>query len=90
MARNIKAEHGAVYRAVIVWTELPEKGGATHTKYEGPYGTPGAAQGRVTFWENFLRDAETGETRASGDVEEGVTTWTPYVPPATQRKGDRA
>lgn len=27
MARNIKADHGAVYRAVITWTEVPEKGG---------------------------------------------------------------
>ncbi|MFK0159169.1 hypothetical protein ACIQVK_44750 [Streptomyces sp. NPDC090493] len=92
MARKIMAEHGAVYRAVINWTEVPEKGGTPHTEYEGPYGEPGAAQGRVTFWENHLRDFETGETRASGHVEEGVVTnWTPYAPPKkTGRKGARA
>jgi hypothetical protein len=93
MARKIMAQHGAVYRAVINWTEVPEKGSTPHTEYEGPYGEPGAAQGRVTFWENYLRDDDTGETRASGHVEEGiVTTWAPYTPPANgrARKGGHA
>jgi hypothetical protein len=92
MARNIKADHGAVYRAVITWTEVPEKGGTPHTQYEGPYGEPGAAQGRVTFWENYLRDPDTGKTRASGHVEEGTITWQPYTPPTKKsgRKGGRA
>ncbi|QFG13213.1 hypothetical protein SEA_GILGAMESH_21 [Streptomyces phage Gilgamesh] len=91
-ARHVMAEHGAVYRAVINWTEVPGKGGTPHTEYEGPYGTPGAAQGRVTFWENSLRDFETGETRATGHVEQGVVTeWTPYLPAKKpRRKGGRA
>ncbi|MEV8344586.1 hypothetical protein [Streptomyces niveus] len=91
MARKIMAEHGAVYRAVINWTEVPGKGGTPHTEFEGPYAEPGAAQSRVTFWENYLRDDETGETRATGHVEEGVVSnWTPYTPAKKRsRKGSR-
>lgn len=93
MARKIMAEHGAVYRAVINWTEVPAKGSTPHTEYEGPYGEPGAAQARATWWENRLRDEETGETRAKGHVEEGkVVEWQTYTPPAKGRgrKGGRA
>ncbi|MFM9629823.1 hypothetical protein ACKI10_19655 [Streptomyces galilaeus] len=84
--------HGAVYRAVINWTEVPEKGATLHTEYEGPYGEPSAAQGRVTFWENNLRDYDTGETRAAGHVEEGVVTnWTSHTPEEKRSwKVDRA
>ncbi|MFB8120538.1 hypothetical protein ACFQ6U_13865 [Streptomyces sp. NPDC056465] len=92
MARNIKADHGAVYRAVIDWTEVPAKGATPHRDYEGPYAEPSAAQGRVTFWENYLRDDDTGETRAKGHVEEGTIQWKPYTPPVKGdgRKGKRA
>ncbi|WP_328491273.1 hypothetical protein [Streptomyces zaomyceticus] len=92
MSRKIMAAHGAVYRAVIHWTEPAHKGGATHVEYEGPYGEPGAAQARVTFWENYLRDDESGESRAAGHVEEGVVpAWTTYTPPVKKRrKGGRA
>ncbi|GAA5070817.1 hypothetical protein [Streptomyces similanensis] len=91
MTRNIKADHGAVYRAVINWTEVEAKGGTPHTEYEGPYAEPGAAQGRITFWENKLRDDDTSETRAAGYVEEGTITWKPYTPSKKRgRKGGRA
>ncbi|MFN1193339.1 hypothetical protein ACK03K_34310 [[Kitasatospora] papulosa] len=79
-------DHDAVYRAVITWTEAPQGGGAAHTEYEGPYGKPGAAQGRVTAWENDLRDHETGETRATGHVERSTTTWEPYTPPVKKER----
>jgi hypothetical protein len=78
MARDINADGGDVYRAAITITD--HKTGDQKTYHEGPYATPGAAQGRVTFWTNYLaeHDDETGErtgSRATGHVERAVTTW---------------
>lgn len=92
MSRSIDPKLPAVYRAVIDWKEPAARGGKAHREYEGPYDTPAAARARVTFWENNLRDSETGETRASGKVEEGpISEWRPYAPPAKKRspKGGR-
>lgn len=77
MARSISMEPDApVYRAVIV-KRYPDR--EPSTAYEGPYATPAAAQGRVTFWVNYLTDYDdegqpTG-SRASGHVEVGRTSW---------------
>lgn len=78
MARNINAKTGDVYRAVITSTN---RDGTTSTWYEGPYATAGAARGRVTFWTNHLTDPDTGKSRATGHVEQAVTTWS-QVPAA--------
>ena len=67
MARNIGADGADVFRAVIDF--------GNYIKYEGPYAKEGAAKARVTFWQNYLRDSETGETRITGHVEKAVTTW---------------
>jgi hypothetical protein len=79
MARSIgMAADATVFRAVITITD---RDGATSTKHEGPYGSIGAARARVSFWTNYLAvvDEETfeptGESRASGYVEEGAVTW---------------
>jgi hypothetical protein len=72
------AAEATVFRAVIVKTYAD----GTHTDYEGPYGSIGAARARVSFWTNYLadRDEETGEktgtSRANGYVESGTVTWT--------------
>ncbi len=80
MARSIgMAADATVFRAVITITASD---GSTSTKHEGPYGGIGAARARVSFWTNYLavRDEDTfeptGESRASGHVEEGSVTWT--------------
>ncbi len=79
MARSIgMAADATVYRAVIT-KQLRD--GTTVTEYEDPYGGIGAARARVSFWTNYLavRDEETdeptGESRASGYVEQGSVTW---------------
>ena len=78
MARSIgMAADATVYRAAITKTY----GDRTFTDYEGPYGSLGAARARVTFWVNHLAryDDEsgerTGESDASGFVEQGTVTW---------------
>lgn len=83
MARSIGMAEGAtVFRAVIT-KKYPDR--EAFTTYEGPYGSAGAAQARVTFWVNYLAvvDEETGlktgESGASGFVEEGSVTWATYV-----------
>ncbi|MBG7704855.1 hypothetical protein HCJ76_44040 [Streptomyces sp. MC1] len=86
MARNIGADGAAVYRAVITITD--RKTGEEAVKYEGPYATPGAAQGRVSFWVNYLaeyddEDRRTG-SRATGVVERAHTVWLPAGAPAPQ------
>lgn len=80
MARSIgMAADATVFRAVITkkypgWEEF--------TEYEGPYGSHGAAQGRVTFWVNHMAIVDedtfepTGESNASGYVESGSVAWT--------------
>ena len=79
MARSIgMAADATMFRAVIT-KHYP--GNTPFTDYEGPYGSAAAAQGRVTFWVNYLavRDEETGELTgescASGFVEQGEITW---------------
>lgn len=79
MARSIGMSAGdTVFRAVIT-KKYPNR--EPFTDREGPYGARGAAQARVTFWVNYLAvhddDGEpTGESGASGYVEEGSVTWT--------------
>ncbi|MBP0456234.1 hypothetical protein [Streptomyces montanisoli] len=88
MARNIAADGGPVYRAVLTSTP-PGKPRATWR--EGPYATHGAARARVTFWTNHLRDADTGAPYASGYVERAESTWRPVdddQPPAEQYRTD--
>ncbi|MEU9925083.1 hypothetical protein AB0H51_28010 [Streptomyces griseoluteus] len=87
MARNIGADGSAVYRAVITITD--RKTGEESLKYEGPYSTPGAAHGRVSFWVNYLAeyddyDRRTG-SRATGVVERAHTVWLPAGAPAPQQ-----
>ena len=79
MARSIgMAADATVFRAVIT-KQLRD--GETVTEFEGPYGAIGAARARVSFWTNYLavRDEDTqeptGESRASGYVEQGSVTW---------------
>jgi hypothetical protein len=79
MAHSIgMAADATVYRAVI---EFTDRDGTKRTEYEGPYGGIGAARARVSFWTNYLAvrdedtDEPTGESRASGHVEEGHVTW---------------
>lgn len=79
MARSIgMAADATVFRAVIT---KQHRDGTTVTEYEGPYGAIGAARARVSFWTNYLaiRDEETeeptGESRASGYVEQGSVSW---------------
>lgn len=79
MARSIgMAADATVFRAVIT-KQYPD--GTTVTDYEGPYGSIGAARARVSFWTNYLaiRDEDTceptGESRASGYVEQGSVSW---------------
>lgn len=74
MARNIAADGGPVFRAVI--TSWPPNGART-TWREGPYATHGAARARVTFWSNHLRDHDTDQPYASGYVERSESTWHP-------------
>jgi hypothetical protein len=80
MARSIgMAADATVFRAVIT---KQYRDGESFTSHEGPYGSIGAARARVSFWVNYLavRDEETqeptGESRASGYVEQGTVTWT--------------
>lgn len=68
MARNIGADGRAVYRAVITFGDSPTP------RYEGPYGSAGAARARVSFWRNYL--ARSGGS-ARGRVEQAHTVWTP-------------
>ncbi len=68
MARNIGADGRDVFRAVITF------GDSTTPRYEGPYTTPGAARGRVSFWQNYL--ARCGGS-ATGHVEQAHTVWAP-------------
>ncbi|MFC9534433.1 hypothetical protein ACFT38_28400 [Streptomyces sp. NPDC056975] len=76
-----------MYRAVINLPASEEPAIEPHTKHEGPYPTPGQAQGRITFWENYLRDADSGQT----EVQEGTITWAPYIPKKKRGgKGGRA
>ena len=79
MPRKTANPNAPVYRAVIV-KQYP--GQEPFTTYEGPYDTPGAAQGRVTFWVNYLTDSDddgvSSGSRASGCVEIGHTTWSGY------------
>lgn len=74
MARNIGADGTDVFRAVI---DCRYPKGGTELKHEGPYGSIGAARGRVTFWENYLHDDEDDQVGASGHVERAVTRWVP-------------
>lgn len=80
MARSIGMAAGAsVFRAVTT-KQYPDQ--EPFISYEGPYGSHGAAQARVTFWTNHMAvlDEETGkptgESNASGYVETGSVTWT--------------
>lgn len=81
MARSISMEPDApVYRAVILKQYQDSEGNPEpFTSYEGPYATPGAAQGRVTVWVNYLMEYDDeGQpigSRASGYVEVGHTAW---------------
>jgi hypothetical protein len=79
MARSIgMAADATVYREVTTFTDHD---GTQETKYEGPYGSIGAARARVSFWSNYLadRDEDTGErtgtSRATGHVECGTVAW---------------
>ncbi|MEV6655338.1 hypothetical protein [Streptomyces sp. NPDC051219] len=62
-------------RAVIVFTRAD---GSEETPYEGPYAKPATAHGRITVWENRMRDFETGKSSAGGQVEKAVTRWEPW------------
>ena len=79
MARNIAADGGPVFRAVI--TSWPA-GRSRTTWHEGPYASHGAARARITFWTNYLRDADTGKPYASGYVERTESTWRRLDDPA--------
>jgi hypothetical protein len=72
MARNINADGGDVFRAVI--TSTPP-GKPSSTWHEGPYAKPGAARARVSFWRNHLTDDETGVSYATGHIEKATTVW---------------
>ncbi|MEU1309466.1 hypothetical protein ABZ419_11305 [Streptomyces cinnamoneus] len=79
MARSIgMAADATVFRAVIT---MQNRDGETTTTYEGPYGSIGAARGRVSFWVNYLADRDpvtcqpTGTSRVSGYVERGTVAW---------------
>lgn len=79
MARSIgMAADATVFRAVIT-KRYP--GWGPFTDYEGPYGSIGAARGRVSFWTNYLAVLDedtgepTGESDASGYVEHGTVSW---------------
>lgn len=67
--RKIDADCGSIFRAKITNEETG------YTWHEGPYGSPGAAQGRITFWQNYHRDPETGETPITGYPEIAFTQW---------------
>jgi hypothetical protein len=81
MARSIgMAAEAVVFRAVVQIPETPYVG--AYTKYEGPYGSEGAAKARVSFW---IQHWARRDRVATGHVESGTLTWTEV--PGTRKDG---
>ncbi|MFG3157303.1 hypothetical protein ACGF7W_35295 [Streptomyces sp. NPDC048219] len=82
MARDIGVGPGAeLFRAVIT---KRYGDGTVETVYEGPYGKPGTARGRVGFWRSHLAKREDG-SRAEGHIESCRPAWSRVTDPAPQR-----